>query len=143
VNPAWSFLEPLRITPVETYWAISVDSLARIGVIILLFEVGLESTLKVMMKVGGSSMLVAVMGVIAPFFLGYWASWLFIDRIPAGLSGHVSAGFSIHYVHLFVGAVLCATSVGITARVFKDLGKLQMKEAQIVLGAAVIDDVLG
>ncbi len=143
VNPAWSFLEPLRITPVETYWAIAVDSLARIGVIILLFEVGLESTLKVMMKVGGSSMLVAVMGVIAPFFLGYWASWLFIDRIPAGLSGHVSAGFSTHYVHLFVGAVLCATSVGITARVFKDLGKLQMKEAQIVLGAAVIDDVLG
>jgi Kef-type K+ transport system membrane component KefB len=96
-----------------------------------------------MMKVGGSSMLVAVMGVIAPFFLGYWASWLFIGRLPAGLSGHVATGFSTHYVHLFVGAVLCATSVGITARVFKDLGKLQMKEAQIILGAAVIDDVLG
>jgi Kef-type K+ transport system membrane component KefB len=48
--------------------------------------------------------------------------------------------FSLLYVHLFVGAVLCATSVGITARVFKDLGKLQTREAQIILGAAVIDD---
>jgi Kef-type K+ transport system membrane component KefB len=143
VNPAWSFFEPLRIAPVETYWAVAVDSLARIGVVILLFEVGLQSTIKAMMKVGGSSMLVAVLGVIAPFFLGYWASRLFIDRVPAALAGHVASGFSTHYVHLYVGAVLCATSVGITARVFKDLGKLQMKEAQIILGAAVIDDVLG
>jgi Kef-type K+ transport system membrane component KefB len=143
VNPSWSFFEPLRMTPVQSYWAIAVDSLARIGVIILLFEVGLQSTIKGMMKVGGSSFLVAVLGVIAPFFLGYWASWLFIDHLPVDLSRHVAAGFSTHYVHLFVGAVLCATSVGITARVFKDLGKLQMKEAQIILGAAVIDDVLG
>ena len=143
INPDWNFLEPLRVTPVDTYWAIAVDSLARIGVIILLFEVGLESTVKGMMKVGGSSLIVAVLGVVAPFFLGYWASRLFIGHLPAALSGHVSSGFSTHYVHMFVGAVLCATSVGITARVFKDLGKLQMKEAQIILGAAVIDDVLG
>jgi len=88
-------------------------------------------------------MLVAVLGVIAPFFLGYWASWIFIDHLPTELAGHVAPGFSTHYIHLFIGAVLCATSVGITARVFKDLGKLQTKEAQIILGAAVIDDVLG
>ena len=143
VNPAWSFLEPLRTAPVQGYWAIAIDSLSRIGVIILLFEVGLQSTIKGMMKVGGSSLLVAVLGVIAPFILGYWASWLFIDHLPAALIGHVAPGFGAHYVHLYVGAVLCATSVGITARVFKDLGKLQMKEAQIILGAAVIDDVLG
>ncbi|HTY62431.1 MAG TPA: cation:proton antiporter [Acidobacteriota bacterium] len=143
LNPAWSFLEPLRATPVQGYWAIAIDSLSRIGVIILLFEVGLESTVKGMLKVGGSSFLVAVLGVIAPFILGYWASWIFIAHLPAALAGRVAPGFSTHYVHLYVGAVLCATSVGITARVFKDLGRLKMKEAQIILGAAVIDDVLG
>jgi Kef-type K+ transport system membrane component KefB len=143
VSPAWSLFEPLRITPVQTYWAIAIESLARIGVIILLFEVGLESSLKGMLKVGTSSFFVAVLGVIAPLLLGYGASWLFIKQVPAALTGGMSSGFSVHYVHLFVGSVLCATSVGITARVFKDLGKLQMKEAQIVLGAAVIDDVLG
>ncbi len=143
LNPGWSFLEPLRVTPVQGYWPIVVDGLSRIGVIILLFEVGLESTIKGMLKVGGSSFLVAVLGVIAPLFLGIGASWFFIKNIPPGLAGIAPANFSLFYVHLFIGSVLCATSVGITARVFKDLGKLQTKEAQIVLGAAVIDDVLG
>ncbi len=143
VHPDWAFFEPLRLTPVQGYWPIAIDSLARLGVIILLFEVGLESTVKGMMKVGASSLLVAVLGVVAPFILGFGASWIFIRQIPPGLSSIAPAGFSPHYVHLFVGAVLCATSVGITARVFKDLKKLQTKEAQIILGAAVIDDVLG
>jgi Kef-type K+ transport system membrane component KefB len=131
------------MTPIQGYWPIAVDSFARLGVIILLFEVGLESTVKGMMKVGASSFIVAVLGVIAPFILGFGASWFFIKNIPIELARIVPAGFSLFYVHLFVGSVLCATSVGITARVFKDLGKLQMKEAQIILGAAVIDDVLG
>ncbi len=143
LNPALGFFEPLRITPIQGYWPIAVDSLARLGVIILLFEVGLESTVKGMMKVGASSFIVAVLGVIAPLILGFGVSWFFIRNIPIGLSHIVPAGFSLFYVHLFIGSVLCATSVGITARVFKDLGKLQMKEAQIILGAAVIDDVLG
>jgi Kef-type K+ transport system membrane component KefB len=143
VNPGWDLFGPLRITPVQGYWAIAVDSLARLGVIILLFEVGLESTVKGMAKVGASAFLVAVVGVIAPMVLGFGASWIFIRQIPPELAASVAPGFSLHFVHLFVGAVLCATSVGITARVFKDLGRLQMKEAQIVLGAAVIDDVLG
>jgi Kef-type K+ transport system membrane component KefB len=142
VNPAWSFLEPLRVTPIRENWALILDSLARFGVIILLFEVGLESTVKGMMKVGKSALLVAVLGVIAPFFLGFAASWIFVKELPPALAAAVP-GFSLNYVHLFMGAVLCATSVGITARVFKDLGKLQTKEAQIILGAAVIDDVLG
>jgi Kef-type K+ transport system membrane component KefB len=142
VNPAWSFLEPLRVTPVRENWALIIDSLARFGVIILLFEVGLESTVKGMMKVGKSALLVAVLGVIAPFLLGFAVSWIFVKELPPALAAAVP-GFSLNYVHLFMGAVLCATSVGITARVFKDLGKLQTKEAQIILGAAVIDDVLG
>jgi Kef-type K+ transport system membrane component KefB len=143
INGGWSFFEPLRATPVNEVWAVILDGLARLGVIILLFEVGLESSVKGMMKVGPSSFVVAVLGVIAPFILGFGVSWLFIKEIPPGLSAIVPAGFSLSYLHLFIGAVLCATSVGITARVFKDLGKLQTKEARIILGAAVIDDVLG
>ncbi len=107
-----------------------IDILARLGVLILLFEVGLESTVGQMLKVGASSLLVAVLGVIAPFGLG-WAvgAWL--------LPGHSA------FVHAFLGATLSATSVGITARVLKDLGKSSSREARIILGAAVIDDVLG
>ncbi len=143
LNPAWNFFEPLRAHVVQENWAVVIDNLARLGVIILLFEVGLESTVQGMMKVGASALLVAVLGVVAPFILGFGVSWLFIKELPAELAAVVPAGFSLNYIHLFIGAVLCATSVGITARVFKDLGKLQTKEAQIILGAAVIDDVLG
>lgn len=114
--------------PYETDAA--VDLIARLGVIILLFQVGLESTVAQMMAVGLSSFIVATLGVIAPMALGWGLSaWL----LPEASS----------YVHAFVGAALCATSVGITARVFQDLGQTQTKEARIILGAAVIDDVMG
>jgi Kef-type K+ transport system membrane component KefB len=83
-----------------------------------------------MRKVGASSLLVAVLGVIAPMILGYGVTrWFFPDH--SGLADW------------FVGATLCATSVGITARVLRDLGHSQTAEARIILGAAVIDDVLG
>lgn len=143
LNPQWTFFEPLRATEITVQWAVVVDMLARVGVIILLFEVGLESTIQQMIEVGPSATLVAVLGVIAPFVLGFGASALFIRELPSSLAGRVPPSFSLNYVHMFVGAVLCATSVGITARVFKDLGRLQTREAQIILGAAVIDDVLG
>jgi Kef-type K+ transport system membrane component KefB len=143
IHPSWNFFEPLRLASGAPDWAIVVDQLSRIGVVILLFEVGLESTVQGMLKVGGSSFLVASVGVVAPFGLGYAVSWLMIRELPAGLVSIVPPGFSLQYVHLFIGAVLCATSVGITARVLKDLGKMQRKESQIILGAAVIDDVLG
>lgn len=116
--------------PASSVTATVLDMLARIGVILLLFEVGLESNLREMKKVGLSSLLVALLGVVAPMTLGWLASrWLLPDQ-----SWHV---------HIFIGATLCATSVGITARVLKDLGKTDTAEAKIVLGAAVIDDVLG
>lgn len=108
----------------------AVDMLARLGVLILLFEVGVEATVAQMLRVGLSALLVAVLGVAAPFALG----WL----VGAWLLPHESA-----YVHAFLGATLCATSVGITARVLKDLNRSQGTEARIILGAAVIDDVLG
>ena len=108
----------------------AVDMLARLGVILLLFQVGLESTVAQMAKVGLSSFLVATLGVIGPFVLGWGVgAWL----VPS----------SSVYAHVFLGATLTATSVGITARVLKDLGRSQSDEARIILGAAVIDDVQG
>ena len=104
--------------------------LASLGVIVLLFEVGLESTVAQMVRVGPSAVLVAVLGVVAPFALGWAAgAWLLPGR-PI-------------YVHVFLGAVLTATSVGITARVLRDLHEARSHEARIILGAAVFDDVLG
>lgn len=107
-----------------------IDMLARIGVIILLFEVGLESTVGQMLKVGLSSFVVALLGVVVPFALGW------------GVGACLLPGESM-YLHIFLGATLTATSVGITARVLKDLGAGQSNEGRIILGAAVIDDVMG
>ena len=107
-----------------------IAALAQIGVILLLFEVGLESNLAEMLEVGWSSLLVAVAGVVAPFFLGWGVSAYFLPN-------------ESRLVHIFIASVLCATSVGITARVLKDLGKLSLRESRIILGAAVIDDVIG
>ena len=107
-----------------------IDMLARLGVLLLLFEVGLESTVGQMLKVGITSLLVAALGVVAPFGLGWLVgAWLIPEAGP--------------YVHAFLGATLCATSVGITARVLQDLNSSKTNEARIILGAAVIDDVLG
>ncbi len=105
--------------------------LAELGVIILLFQVGLESDIRSMRNVGIPAFLVAIIGVVLPFALG---TYVVGPLLLPGLEMNT---------YLFLGAALTATSVGITARVFKDLGKLQSRESQIVLGAAVIDDVLG
>ena len=115
--------EPLKTNTI-------IAALAEVGVIILLFEVGLESNLGEMLEVGWSSLFVALAGVIVPFFLGWGVSAYFMPDAS-------------RLVHLFIGATLCATSVGITARVLKDIGRLQTRESRIILGAAVIDDVLG
>jgi Kef-type K+ transport system membrane component KefB len=124
-------LSLLGYSGLDHLWASpSLDMLARLGVLVLLFQVGLESTVGQMLKVGALSLLVATLGVVTPFGLGWGASaWL----LP---------GQSV-YVHAFIGATLCATSVGITARVFQDLGRIQTTEARIILGAAVMDDVMG
>lgn len=105
--------------------------LAELGVVILLFQIGLESDLDTMKSVGWRAFWVACAGVAAPFALG---TLLVGPWLMPGLPGNA---------YLFLGAALTATSVGITGRVFQDLGKLHLKEAQIVLGAAVIDDVIG
>ena len=142
VAPGWTFFEPLRAAVLTDHAAIGIDILAKIGIIILLFEVGLESSVKEMRRVGLSSFLVAAIGVVLPFALGYFVSTIFVTKVPKEIL-EISPNFNIHNIHMFIGATLCATSVGITARVFQDMGKIQMPEARIVLGAAVIDDVLG
>ena len=102
--------------------------LAELGVILLLFEIGLESDVEEFLSVGPSALMVALIGIVGPFVAGYYASRFL------GLETKVA---------VFMGATLTATSVGITARTLGDLRQLRSREAKIILGAAVIDDVLG
>lgn len=106
-----------------------IHALSELGVIVLLFEIGLHTDLRAMAKVAGTATTVGLVGVILPFALGYYAASTILgfDRIPA----------------LVCGAALTATSIGISARVLSDLGQLESREGQVVLGAAVLDDVVG
>ncbi len=105
---------------------------AAIGVVLLLFEVGLETNLDEFIELGSTSLLVALIGVVAPFALGFGSIY------ALNLGGEDQFGIA-----LFVGAAMTATSVGITARVFGDLGALKSREAKTIIGAAVVDDILG
>lgn len=107
-----------------------VDVFARYGVIFLLFMVGLDSSVTELRHTGRESLQVAVLGVFAPILLGLLVSTVLMP----------SSSFS---THLFVAATLSATSVGITARVLKEMKKLGTREAKTILGAAIIDDILG
>lgn len=106
----------------------TLHKLSELGVILLLFLIGLETDLRKLLAVGGASSAVAAIGVVVPFATGYGAGLLLGQ--PAMVS-------------IFLGAALTATSVGITARVLSDLGHLKTKASQIILGAAVIDDIIG
>jgi Kef-type K+ transport system membrane component KefB len=105
-----------------------LEAMAQIGVIVLLFETGLHTELQSLLNVGKIATTVALAGVVIPFALGYASALAF------GF-GHVPA--------LVGGAALCATSVGISARVLSDLGRLDSLEGRVVLGAAVLDDIVG
>ncbi|MCK5387249.1 MAG: cation:proton antiporter [Gammaproteobacteria bacterium] len=103
--------------------------LAEIGIILLLFEVGLETDVRRLVNTGQRSFIVAIGGFVVPFALGFSLGYLVFD-----LSLLVS---------LFIGGTLTATSIGITIRVLSDLKRQHEKEGQIVLGAAVLDDIMG
>lgn len=122
-------LSPEATPAVFTAQSEVVSVLAELGVIILLFEIGLESNLKDLMAVGIQAIVVAFVGVTVPFAAGTLGlmTLFSIDAVPA----------------IFAGAALTATSIGITSKVLSELGQLNTKEGQIILGAAVIDDVLG
>ena len=106
-----------------------ISLLSELGVIILLFEIGLESDLKELIRVGPIAAIVAIVGVVAPFITGTLGLiYLFhTPTVPA----------------IFAGAALTATSIGITAKVLAELGQLSSEEGQIIIGAAVLDDILG
>lgn len=105
-----------------------IATMAEIGVIVLLFAIGLETELASLVRVGSAASMVAIAGVVLPFGLGFAsAKMLGLAQIPA----------------LVCGAALCATSVGISARVLSELGWLETNEGRVVLGAAVIDDIIG
>jgi Kef-type K+ transport system membrane component KefB len=122
-------LNPENVQSVFTAQSEVISVLAELGVIILLFEIGLESDLRELQKVGYQAAIVAVVGVVAPFAAGTIGLMLIfgMPAIPA----------------IFAGAAFTATSIGITSKVLSELGHLKSKEAQIIVGAAVIDDVLG
>ena len=100
--------------------------MSELGALILLFAIGLETDFWQLVRVGATSMTVAVVGVVLPFAMGYVACVLLgLDELPS----------------IMAASTLTATSVGITARVLADLGRLAEPEGQIILGAAVIDDI--
>ncbi|MEM9770949.1 MAG: cation:proton antiporter [Cyanobacteria bacterium P01_D01_bin.73] len=107
----------------------TVNVLSEIGVILLLFEIGLESDLNELIRVGPQAAIVAVVGVVTPFLLGTGGLVYFfnLDTVPA----------------IFAGAALTATSIGITAKVLAEIQRLSSREGQIIIGAAVLDDILG
>jgi Kef-type K+ transport system membrane component KefB len=120
-------LGPSLLGWIEPFDAIRM--LAEIGIILLLFEVGLETDLTRLRRSGGKSMIVALGGLVFPFTLGFA-----LGRYAFGLSPLVS---------MFIGGTLTATSIGITVRVMTDLGVRNRHEGQVVLGAAVLDDIFG
>ena len=117
--------------PAYLFLARSIQLFAGFGAVMLLFMVGLEVSMKELKAIGGAAAAVAILGVGITFSLSCLTAWLLLPK-AGGLMPP-----------LFAGAALCATSIGITARIFKDMRRIRMKEARIVLGAAVLDDVLG
>jgi Kef-type K+ transport system membrane component KefB len=125
----------LGVVPTEGVPGELIHLLAELGLLLLLFEIGLEVDLRGLFRVGPTSLAVAVVGVAVPFALGY-LFWAYVFPAP-------SVGQDREVVAILIGATLTATSVGITARVLSDLGSMDTAEARIIIGAAVIDDVLG
>jgi Kef-type K+ transport system membrane component KefB len=118
-----AFFDQLRSDP-------NIDMLARLGVLLLLFEVGLESTVRDVLQVGVASARVAVLGTVGTLVCGWAAAALAMPD-------------SSTLVHLFVASAITATSIGISARVLKDAGAARSREAHTILSAAVLDDILG
>jgi Kef-type K+ transport system membrane component KefB len=122
-------LSPAAVNSIFAEQSEVISVIAELGVIILLFEIGLESDIRQLKEVGIQAFVVAFIGVTVPFAAGTIGLMYFFNvaAIPA----------------IFAGAALTATSIGITSKVLAEIGQLKSKEGQIIVGAAVIDDVLG
>jgi Kef-type K+ transport system membrane component KefB len=132
---------PLFPAPVAGEWPVNdvIWTIAAVASIVLLFVTGLHTDLKQFLKYVGPASLVAVAGLLVPFALG--AAVVYVPMFRPLAAAH--PGEPLHVPALFVGAILAATSIGITARVLGDIGKLDTAEGVTILGAAVVDDVLG
>jgi len=124
LHRAWSAFPDVAASP-------ATELLGGLGVVVLMFAVGLESTVPQMLKVGLASLRVAVIGVVLPMAAGLAGAWLLL---PQG---------SPFVLDLFIAACLCATSIGISAQVLREKGASDSLEGRIIVGAAVVDDVLG
>ena len=127
---SWLGLSPVTEGGVESESPthMILEMFSELGVIFLLFTVGLETKVKDLTSVGRTAFLVALLGVLVPFFVGY----AYVTMVDSNI-----------YHAMFMGAAMVATSVGITARVIKDLNLMDARESRIIIGAAVIDDILG
>jgi Kef-type K+ transport system membrane component KefB len=124
LHRAWPLVPDVANSP-------ATELLGGLGVVVLMFAVGLESTVPQMLKVGVASLRVALLGVVAPMAAGLAGAWLLLPRE------------SPLVLDLFIGACLCATSIGISAQVLREKGASDSLEGRIIVGAAVVDDVLG
>lgn len=123
------FGEPHGVIPVST----ALYSFAQVAAIILLFEVGLHTDLKKFLRYAPQATAVAIGGVVIPFILGDVATFMLLDSVDGPFD----------YAALFMGTIMTATSVGVTARVLDELDQLDSAEGVTILGAAVVDDVIG
>ncbi len=114
-------------------------NLSEVGVIVMMFVAGLETDVDELKKSGKASVVIALLGVLIPLGGGFLVGWLFTDR---GLIS-TDASSSLFLQNVFLGVILTATSVTITVETLKELGKLQTRSGNAILGAAIIDDVLG
>ena len=113
-----------------------IDEIAGLGVVVLMFSAGLETDIKELKKTGLASFVIALFGVAVPLGAGWGIATIFNTEQGEGLS-------SIMYQNIFIGVILTATSVSITVETLKEMGKLSTKSGNAILGAAVIDDILG
>lgn len=116
-----------------------IHDLSEVGVIVLMFCAGLESDIKELKKTGKASFVIALIGVLVPLLGGFLVAFVFNrpDMIPSDASG------TLFLQNIFIGVILTATSVSITVETLKEMGKLNAKAGNAILGAAIIDDILG
>lgn len=116
-----------------------IESTAEIGVIVLMFCAGLETDVQELKKCGKASLVIAILGVLFPLVGGFAVAWFFIGE------GRIlsDAGSTLFLQCIFIGVILTATSVSITVETLKELGKLKTRSGNAILGAAIIDDIIG
>jgi len=114
-----------------------IQQVAELGVIVLMFTAGLETNIGELKKAGKASFIIALIGVLVPLGGGYLVAWLFNPEAAA------DGNANVFLQNLFIGVILTATSVSISVETLKELGKLNTRAGNAILGAALIDDILG